>query len=347
MDQSLVGLAFTGGLVAALNPCGFALLPAYLALVVRGEDTSPVAAVGRALATTAAMAVGFVAMFGTFGLLAVSVASVVQRYVPYVTVAIGIVLVVLGVWLLIGRELAVLIPLSRSARWAPTARIGSMFGYGVGYALASLSCTVGPFLAITAVSLRNGHVLEGLWVYVAYGAGMAAIAGVLAVAVAVARSTVVERFRRMVPYVNRISGGVLVLVGLYVGYYGIYEVLLFAGGGSADDRVIAVVGRVQGALAAWVYQHGAWPWVVAIAALVSLAVLWTVWRKYGRFRGRRSGESPVSTPGRPVATPQLVSPGGERPQSGPQQHVLRSEDTRFPHPNGCSPDCQDSAAAEH
>ena len=34
MQQDLVGLAFAAGLVAALNPCGFALLPAYLALVV-------------------------------------------------------------------------------------------------------------------------------------------------------------------------------------------------------------------------------------------------------------------------------------------------------------------------
>ena len=40
MQQDLVGLAFAAGLVAALNPCGFAMLPAYLALVVRGTGTS-------------------------------------------------------------------------------------------------------------------------------------------------------------------------------------------------------------------------------------------------------------------------------------------------------------------
>lgn len=339
MEQSLVGLAFTGGLVAALNPCGFALLPAYLTLAVRGETSSPLAAVGRAFAATAAMALGFVAVFGTFGLLAVSVASVVQHYVPYVTVLIGVVLVALGAWLLTGREFGVLIPLSRSARWAPTARIGSMFGYGVGYALASLSCTVGPFLAITGVSFRNGHLLEGLWVYLAYGAGMAAIAGVLAIAIAVARSTVVDRMRRIVPYVNRISGGVLVLVGLYVGYYGIYEVRLFGGSGGANDPVIAVAGRVQGALAAWVYQHGAWPWVLAVAALVSLAALWAIWRKYGRprFRSRRSRQFPAAASVRPETTPGVVTPGVGWPQSGPQQHVRRSEDTRFPRQNGCSP----------
>ena len=146
MEQRLLGLAFTAGLVAALNPCGFALLPAYLALVVRGERTSPLVALGRAMAATTAMALGFLVVFTTFGLLAVSVASTVQRYIPYVTVLIGIVLFALGAWLLTGRKLAALIPFSRSSRWKPTARIGSMFVYGVGYALTSLSCTIGPFL---------------------------------------------------------------------------------------------------------------------------------------------------------------------------------------------------------
>ena len=308
MQQGLVGLAFTGGLVAALNPCGFALLPAYLTLVVRGEGTGPLAAVGRALAATAAMALGFLAVFSSFGLLAVSLASTVQRYVPYVTVVIGIVLIALGVWLLAGRKLAVLVPFAGSSRWAPTARIGSMFAYGVGYALASLSCTVGPFLAVTGVSLRSGHFVDGLWVYVAYGAGMAVVAGVLAIAIAVARSTVVDRMRRIVPYVNRISGGVLVLVGVYVGYYGIYEVRLFGGSGSPNDRVIATAGRVQGALAAWVYQHGAWPWVLAVAGLVSLAALGAVWRRCREHRHARFHVRPSET------SREAPTPGAVRPQ---------------------------------
>ena len=94
MDQELIGLAFAAGLVAALNPCGFAMLPAYLALVVRGEGngerSDALTALSRAVAATAAMALGFIAVFGTFGLLTVAAASTVQRYLPYVTVAIGV-----------------------------------------------------------------------------------------------------------------------------------------------------------------------------------------------------------------------------------------------------------------
>ena len=277
-----MGLAFGAGLLAALNPCGFAMLPAYLALVVRGEDVDRHAAVARAVTATAAMAAGFLAVFGGFGLLTVSAAATVQRYLPYVTVVIGIVLVALGIWLLAGREITMLRGAARGARWAPTARLGSMFTYGISYAVASLSCTVGPFLAVTAAALRGGSVLGGMAVYVAYAAGFTLVVGVVAVAAALASSAAVDRMRRIVPYVNRISGALLLVVGVYVGYYGLYEIRLFAGNGNPEDPVIAAAGRVQGAIAGWVHQHGAWPWLVALALIV--AAFAAGWRASARYR---------------------------------------------------------------
>jgi cytochrome c biogenesis protein CcdA len=284
VDRDLLALAFGAGLVAALNPCGFAMLPAYLTLVVRGEGVGQLAAVGRALAATAAMAAGFMTVFGAFGLLPVSAAATLQRYLPYVTILIGIALVALGIWLLTGRELTVLMPnpMARSTRWAPTARLGSMFGYGVSFAIASLSCTIGPFLAVTGAGLRGG--LTGLSVYVAYAAGFTLIVGVLAVATALASSAFVDRLRRIVPYVNRISGVLLVVVGLYVGYYGLYEVRLFAANGNPQDPVIAAAGRIQGALAGWVHQHGAWPWMVALAVLMLATLAWRAKAISARYR---------------------------------------------------------------
>jgi cytochrome c biogenesis protein CcdA len=286
VDQDLVGLAFAAGLVAALNPCGFAMLPAYLALVVRGEDVGRRAAVGRAVTATAAMAAGFLTVFGGFGLLTLSAASTVQRYLPYVTVLIGIILVVLGIWLLSGREITVRAA-AGGARSAPTARLGSMFMYGISYAIASLSCTVGPFLAVTAAGLRGGSVLRGVSVYVAYAGGFALVVGVLAVATALASSAAVDRMRRIVPYVNRISGALLVVVGVYVGYYGLYEIRLFTGSGNPVDPVVTAAGRVQGAIAGWVHQHGAWPWLVALTVL-ALAALGAGWRASVAARYRRA-----------------------------------------------------------
>ena len=275
MDQDLIGLAFAAGLVAALNPCGFAMLPAYLALVVRGdvdgERGGALTALGRAVAATAAMALGFVAVFGTFGLLTIAAASTVQRYLPYVTVVIGVALVALGVWLLLGRDFAALIPTVHT-RSAPTARLGSMFGYGLSYAVASLSCTIGPFLAVTGMAFKGDSRVGGALVYIAYAAGFTLVVGALAVAAAVASSAVADRMRRIIPYLNRISGALLVLVGLYVSYYGVYEVRLFTADGDPTDPVIAAAGRIQGAIAGWTHQQGAWPWVALVAALAVMLV---------------------------------------------------------------------------
>jgi cytochrome c biogenesis protein CcdA len=276
VDQELIGLAFAAGLVAALNPCGFAMLPAYLALVVREDHNGTLTALGRAVVATAAMALGFLAVFGAFGLLTVAAAATAQRYLPYVTVAIGIILVAVGIWLLLGRDLGALTRMPHG-RWAPTARLGSMFGYGLGYAIASLSCTVGPFLAVTGAAFRGGSTLGGLLVYVAYAAGFTLVVGALAVAAASTSSAVADRLRRIVPYVNRISGALLVAVGLYVSYYGLYEVRLFNANGDAHDPVIATAGRLQGAIAGWVHRNGAWPWVVVLAALTSVALI-VAWR---------------------------------------------------------------------
>jgi cytochrome c biogenesis protein CcdA len=288
VNQGLVGLGFAAGLVAAVNPCGFAMLPAYLLLVVRGEQnskrTSALGGVGRALGATAGMALGFLTVFGVFGALTISAATTVQRYLPYATVVIGIVLVALGIWLLSGRELTVLTPRPLGPRWAPKqqgSRIVGMYGYGISYAIASLSCTIGPFLAVTAAGLRSGSIVTGVSIYLAYVAGLTLVVGVLAVAAATASSALADRLRRILPFINRIGGALLVLVGLYVGYYGLYELRLLNTATDPQDAVITAAGRLQGALAGWVHQHGVWPWIVALSALVAAALV-SAWHRRAR-----------------------------------------------------------------
>lgn len=289
MGEVPVLLALTAGMVAALNPCGFALLPAYLTLVVTqggdGADDSRTAAVGRALSMTGAMTVGFVAVFGAFGLVAVPLALSLERYLPWATIVIGVALVGLGIYLLSGRELLLRTPKMHGA--APGQTLRSMLLYGVAYAVASLSCTIGPFLAITTTTFRSQSVLSGLAVFVLYGIGMGLVVGLLAVAVALARSGFVARFRRALPYVSRVSGGLLVLAGVYVAYYGWFEIRVFAGG-SAQDPVVDAFTSVQGAISAWVAGLSPAVIVGSLAALAAVAV--TAWWAHRR----RSTDSEAS-----------------------------------------------------
>ena len=65
----------------------------------------------------------------------------------------------------------------------------------------------------------------------------------------------------------------MVLVGLYVGSYGVYEVRQLGAHHHHDahhgDSVIAAAGRIQDAPADWAHQHGAWPWLLAFAVLLA------------------------------------------------------------------------------
>ncbi len=102
-------------------------------------------------------------------------------------------LVLLGIWLLSGHDVLLRLPHVRGA--APTGGAASMLLYGIAYAVASLSCTVAPFLAVTTSTFRAEGVLDGLAVYVAYALGMGLVVGVISLAVALAQEGVVQQVR--------------------------------------------------------------------------------------------------------------------------------------------------------
>jgi cytochrome c biogenesis protein CcdA len=253
-------LALTAGLLAAVNPCGFALLPAYLSLLVVGRPGQERtdgrwAAVGRALATTAAMTLGFTAVFGAFGLLAAPAADVVARNLPWLSIVIGLGLAGLGAWLIAGREVPTL-KLGPARGPAVNRRLASMALFGASYAIASLGCTIGPFLAVVVAAFRTGSSpLAGAGLFITYALGMALIVGSVALAVALANASLVRGLRRAAPVISRLGGGLLGAAGLYVAWYGWYEHRTYADPNTRDP-VIDAAARVQASLAAWLAELG-------------------------------------------------------------------------------------------
>jgi cytochrome c-type biogenesis protein len=279
------GLALAAGMLATVNPCGFALLPAYLSVLVLGEPDAErtvrgiarLAPIARALALTGAMTVGFVAVFGAFGLLAAPAADVLARHLPWVSVLIGLALVGLGGWLLAGRELPTFTP---KLATAPAVRLqfGPMVLFGAAYAIASLGCTVGPFLAVVVAGFRAGSVASGIGLFLAYALGMALIVGAAALAVAVARESLVRRARRAAPAVSRIGGALLVLTGAYVAWYGWYELRVFAGD-TGGDPVIDAAAVINSAVSGWLSELGVGVVAVAVGVLLIAAVVLAVVRR--------------------------------------------------------------------
>jgi cytochrome c biogenesis protein CcdA len=289
MDGLPLGLALVAGMVAVVNPCGFAMLPAYASMLVMGKEAPGRAvAIRRALAFALAMTAGFVAVFGTFGLLLTLVSGVgaVQRYLPWFTVVLGVLLVGLGAWLLAGRELPGL-RITGVRRPTLTRSASSMVMFGIAYATASLSCTIAPFLATVVASFRAGSVAGGLAVFGAYALGMGLVIVAVSLAVALAQTAVVSWLRGVGRIVPRLGGGLLLVAGAYVAYYGWYEIRVLRGG-VLDDPVIGAGQDIQRRLVDGVGVLGAGGMTAVVAGLLVLSLALTWWL---RRRNRASGTS--------------------------------------------------------
>jgi cytochrome c biogenesis protein CcdA len=228
--------------------------------------------VGRALRCTAALTAGYVAVFGVFGLVLAPLTGVLLPRLPWLTVVFGLGLLLLGGWLLAGRSLPTPGKGMRAPRLTGTA--ASMVLFGMAYAIASLGCAIGPFLAIVVSSLRAGSIVEGVALFVCYAAGMGLVIGVTALAVALVRVSAVSRLRRAAAFVPRIGGAVLVVAGAYVAYYGWYELRLAKNlRASGQDPVVNLASNVQRELSSVVSRLGVGWFALLLAGLILTAFL--------------------------------------------------------------------------
>jgi cytochrome c-type biogenesis protein len=218
---SSLAFAFGAGLLAPLNPCGFAMLPAllgyYLGEAPGDQAASTFARLGQGFAVGAAVSLGFAGAFaGAALLISVGLRSL-MGYVPWAAAVIGLLLVALGLALIGGRTLA-LRPIER-LRPARGRAFGRMTLFGAAYATASLSCTLAILLVVVALALAMSNPAGILSVLAAYAAGAATVLTTVSVSTALARDAVARKLRRVLPYVGRLGGVLLVASGLYLVAY--------------------------------------------------------------------------------------------------------------------------------
>ena len=236
MISSPIALAFTAGMVATFNPCGFSLLPAYIGAFVAGDHVHDRLdqRILRAVGVAAAVSVGFIVVFASVGLIIDSIAGEARRQLPWVTIVIGGLLVVAGLAMAVGWKPRLAIRGPRFSTATNSPRV--MVGYGITYAVASLSCTIGPFLAVTGTALSRSTA-EGLATYIAYALGMGIIILVLSVASALAHSTVANHMRRLSRIAPRIGGILMVAAGAYAIWYGRWELAVYDGNLDTDPVI--------------------------------------------------------------------------------------------------------------
>lgn len=221
-----LGFAFGAGMVSSVNPCGFAMLPAYLGLYLgtdekEGPRISPVRRLGRALLVGGTVTAGFVLLFGLAGVVIGGGARAVVNIIPWVGLAIGVFLAIAGAWLLGGGKLYSGFAARAASGVASGVQMGARgyFLFGISYGTASLSCTLPIFLAVVGSSLAVGGLLAGLGQFVLYALGMGLVILLLTLALALFKGAMVGTLRKALPYIQPISAGLMVLAGSYIVFY--------------------------------------------------------------------------------------------------------------------------------
>ncbi|MEY2401052.1 MAG: cytochrome c-type biosis protein [Ilumatobacteraceae bacterium] len=263
--------SFTAGLLAAINPCGFVLLPTYLVYFLGMENLRPGAeraSVLRALKVSLAVSAGFMSIFIVIGAITKLSTNWFVEKAQWVSLVIGLGLVVLGIAMLFGYRLPFTTPkLDISER---DRSVRSMFVFGLAYAVASLGCTIPTFTGVVLGSFSTDGLGKGIAAIALYGVGMAIVVTGLTVTLAFANTALLRVLRRGMVWFEQLAGILLILTGMYLCWYWYSSITDGSGG-----RVVAKADGWNAKLVEVVQENQAaivWVGVAVIVAAVITAV---------------------------------------------------------------------------
>ena len=265
-------LSLLRGMVASVNPCGFAMLPAYLGLFLGTEsaERSTVARIRRALVVGGAMTLGFVVVFLVLGSALRNAADVLTNISGWATLVIATLLIGLGVAILAGWRIPIATP--KIAKGGRSGTFPSMFLFGVSYAIASLGCALPVFLSTLFGGASQHGVVSGIVGMLFYGLGMGLVITALTVSLAVASGGLLKVLRTAMRYVDRAAGLLMLLAGVYLVFYGIEEIHV-ANGNLSQGKVTKVGGRIGDSVRNFVTARDPVVFGVVLATLVALGGL--------------------------------------------------------------------------
>lgn len=222
-DQVL-DYAFAAGMVASVNPCSFALFPAYIGLYIGTERTGSglAARLLRAAGIGLVVSASFVARFGLVGVAVAASAGGVARFFPIIGLRIGVLLVGGRAFMLGGGSVQFGFLDLAADRLGTSSRTPGVAGYaafGLAYAAGWLGSTLPVFLTVVASGFTAGGSLGAVAQFILYGLGMGAVLTAVTIASAAAEHVALRGLRRMAAALQPLGGLVLLLAGDYVVYY--------------------------------------------------------------------------------------------------------------------------------
>ena len=220
------GYAFGAGMVTTVSPCGIAMLPAYVSLYLGAKEEgfwarSSLRRVARALTMSGVVTLGFVVFFGIMGAALSLGGQFLIAYIPWAAVIIAVVLILLGIYLLVGGHFYTNLPARLAGRLSKKGDLGikGFLIFGIAYGIAALSCTLPIFLVVVGSALATKGFTSGLLQFVSFALGMGFVIAIVTIGSTLFKETVNRWLHRLVPVVARFSGLLLIFAGGYILYF--------------------------------------------------------------------------------------------------------------------------------
>lgn len=256
------------GMLAAVNPCGFVLLPTYLVAYLSVHDTDDMAVrLRRSFIVGASVSVGFVVVFVAVGAISRLFTDWLAVNAKYAALIIGIGLIAMGVRMLSGWRPTVWVPsLSGASR---RGGIINMAGFGAVYAIASIGCTIGLLTTAIMGSFARDGAVAGVISIALYGLGMGLFVTALTTTLAFAKTALVRGGRGVMKVVDRISSALVLVTGIYLAWYWFVAIT------ERDDpgRFVTTFGNWQTRIVLRIEDIGSPTFLVVLVFILVVAVV--------------------------------------------------------------------------
>ena len=259
--------SFILGVMAAVNPCGFVLLPTYLLYYLGTElnrgDESRSTTLRRGLSVGTAVSSGFVGLFIVVGIISRAFTTVIRDNAKYAALVIGVALVVMGIAMLRGWKPPIAQPDVSIQR---KRTFWNMFLFGIVYAIASIGCTIGLLTSVILGSIGRDGFVAGVISIALYGLGMGLLVVSLTVALAFARVGLVSTVKKGFRWFDKVTAVFVILTGAYLSWYWFAAITE-----RKSDAVMSRVEKWQTQVAEFLQDIGAVPLAVVFVLVVVAA----------------------------------------------------------------------------
>jgi cytochrome c-type biogenesis protein len=190
------------------------MLPGYISYYL-GTDTS----VEKALPAGLTCVLGLLAVFSIIGFAVSALGNIVTRYIPSLELAAGLLAILMGIIVLARINILSFLHAPSIVRAPKRRGFVGLFLYGFVYGLATFGCSAPILFSMIVYAMSTGGLFSGAIVFIVYALGMGIPVMITTVFVAKAKKIALKRMVRSTDRFQKISGIILILIGIYIIYY--------------------------------------------------------------------------------------------------------------------------------